>query len=408
MSLEILFLSFRNLSRRRTRSYLTMIGIFIGIAAVVALIGLGDGLRMAITSQFGFLGTDVLSVQASGLNMAGPPGSGAVDPLSDELVEEIDGVQGVNVAFNRYIRSATLQFNDYQQIGFLVSMPEGESRKVLDDMLNIEVSSGRNLRERDTNKVLVGSSVAQEDNWDGKEIRSGDNLLIQDKKFEVVGVLEKKGSFVVDGSLLMNEDDLLDLLGDDGTTDIIAIQVEDEDEILDVKEDVEKVLRRERDVKEGEEDFSVETPQSTLETLNSTLFAVQLFVTIIASISLLVGGIGITNTMYTSVVERTKEIGIMKSIGATRGMIFQVFLYESGLLGLVGGLIGAGIGWGLAYGLATVASNALGIDAIQAHVSWTLVLGALAFSFIVGLASGLTPALQAAKKHPVDALRFVK
>lgn len=107
-------------------------------------------------------------------------------------------------------------------------------------------------------------------------------------------------------------------------------------------------------------------------------------------------------------MERTKEIGIMKSIGATRGMIFQVFLYESGLLGLVGGLIGAGIGWGLAYGLATVASNALGIDAIQAHVSWTLVLGALAFSFIVGLASGLTPALQAAKKHPVDALRFVK
>src|SRR3990167_6905102 len=104
--------SFKSLRSRKLRSWLTMIGIFIGIAAVIALIGLGEGLRIAITSQFGFLGPDVLSVQASGLNFAGPPGTGVVDPLTDDLADKIEKINGVESAFPRYLESVAVEFND--------------------------------------------------------------------------------------------------------------------------------------------------------------------------------------------------------------------------------------------------------------------------------------------------------
>jgi len=145
-----------------------------------------------------------------------------------------------------------------------------------------------------------------------------------------------------------------------------------------------------------------------LETLDSTLFAIYLFIIIIASISLIVGGIGITNTMYTAVLERTKEIGILKSIGARNSMIFQLFFIESGLLGMMGGIVGIILGLILAYGLAAVGRATLGVDLIQAHVSIFWIIFALMFSFIVGLGAGLVPAYQASKKHPVEALRYAK
>ena len=126
---------------------------------------------------------------------------------------------------------------------------------------------------------------------------------------------------------LINEDVLIDVLGaDKEKVDIIAVKVKDQNEVTNVKENVEKLLRKERNVDKGEEDFQVDSPQQILETLNSTLFAVQLFIYIIAGISLAVGGIGIMNTMYTSVLERTKEIGIMKSIGARDSAIFDILL----------------------------------------------------------------------------------
>src|SRR3989338_6059624 len=125
MLFEYIKLSFQSLRRRKLRSWLTMIGIFIGIAAVVSLIGLGEGLRSAITGQFGFLGTDILAVQASGLALAGPPGSGVVDPLNDDLVDKIRKVKGVEAAFGRYLESGTLEFNDKLAIGMAISVPEG-------------------------------------------------------------------------------------------------------------------------------------------------------------------------------------------------------------------------------------------------------------------------------------------
>ena len=401
---DYLLFSFGNLRSRRLRSWLTMLGIFIGVAAVVSLISLGEGLRVAITSQFGFLGSDVLSIQASGLNYAGPPGTGVVNPLSDTLADEIKKINGVEAAFNRKIETATVEFNNKQVIGFAGSTPEGENRKIFEKMVNLKTAQGRLLKEGDNKRVILGNSFKESDMF-GKGLKAGDSILINNAKFQVIGILEKKGSFIFDNVVLMNEKAMLDFFGDEHTANVIAVKVKDVNSIDSIKEDIEKLLRKERGVKKGEEDFVVQSPQKILESLNSTLFAVQLFIYIIATISLLVGGIGIMNTMYTAVLERTKEIGIMKAIGAKNSGVFTLFFMESGFLGMVGGLIGIVIGLILAYGLAFIGKLALGSDLIQAKASLLLIFGALAFSFFIGTIFGVLPAFQASKLHPVDSIR---
>ena len=394
-----------NLRNRRLRSWLTMIGIFIGIAAVVALIGLGEGLRGAITGQFGFLGPDVLAVQASGLNFAGPPGQAVVNPLTKDLTEKIKSIPGVDIAVNRYIETGAFEFNDIQDIVFAWNVPENKERSKFEKMLNLKVSQGRLLKDGDKFKVVLGNSFTDEDRF-GKPIQVGNNIIFEGKQFEVVGILEKKGSFIFDTAVIMNEDVLISEFKDDDSVNAIAIKVNDLKSIGNVKRNVEELLRKERGVKEGEEDFTVQSPESALESLDDVLFGVQLFISIIAFISLVVGGIGITNTMYTAVLERTKEIGIMKSIGARNSSIFTLFFMESGFLGFVGGLIGVAIGVALANLFAFAGRQALGSDLIKADVSLALVFGSLLFSVIVGLIAGTVPAYHASKKNPVDALRY--
>ena len=407
MFADYLRIAIRSLVKRKMRTYLTMIGIFIGIAAVVSLIGLGQGLRIAITSQFGILGTDILSVQASGTSF-GPPGSGAVTPITKDLIDKVEKINGVDVVFARYIESGTMEFNDEQAIGLAVSVPEGDKRKIIEKMLNLKTEQGRLLRDDDTKGVVLGNDFKKDDTF-GRGISSGDKILLNDIEFRVVGILEKKGSFMFDQSVLVNEQSMIDFLEtDEDEVDIIAVKVKNEREIDAVKERIEKLLRKERDVDIGEEDFEVQSPQAMLESLDSALFAVQLFITIIALISLLVGGIGIMNTMYTAVLERTKEIGIMKSIGARNRTIFTLFFIESGLLGMVGGIIGIILGMIFAYGLAAIGRLVLGADLIQASIGFNLIIGALAFSFVLGTIFGVLPAIRASKLNPVDSLRATK
>ena len=405
--LDFFSYSIENLRHRKLRSWLTMIGIFIGIAAVVALIGLGEGLRGAITGQFGFLGPDVLAVQASGLNFAGPPGQAVVNPLTKDLTEKIKSIPGVDIAVNRYIETGAFEFNEIQDIVFAWNVPENKERSKFEKMLNLKVSQGRLLKDGDKFKVVLGNSFTDEDRF-GKPIQVGNNIIFEGKQFEVVGILEKKGSFIFDTAVIMNEDVLISEFKDDDSVNAIAIKVNDLKSIGNVKRNVEELLRKERGVKEGEEDFTVQSPESALESLDDVLFGVQLFISIIAFISLVVGGIGITNTMYTAVLERTKEIGIMKSIGARNSSIFTLFFMESGFLGFVGGLIGVAIGVALANLFAFAGRQALGSDLIKADVSLALVFGSLLFSVIVGLIAGTVPAYHASKKNPVDALRFAK
>lgn len=400
--------SIKHLRDKGLRSWLTMIGIFIGIAAVVSLIGLGEGLRNAISSQFGFLGPDVLSVQASGLAFAGPPGTGVVKPLTDDLSEKIKKLNGVATSFNRYIKSVPVQFNEHQIIGFMASVPEGEDRKTFEAMVNLKADKGRLLKDSDSKNVVLGNDF-KKDNTFGKGVNVGDKLLLNGTTFQVVGILEKKGSFIFDTVVLVNEKTMFNDLGvDKKNVNVIAVKVNDVKIVNDIKVTIEKFMRKERNVKKGEEDFQVLSPQQTLQTLNSAVFAVQLFVYVIAFISIIVGGIGIMNTMYTSVLERTKEIGIMKSIGAKNSTIFTIFFVESGLLGVVGGVIGVVLGLAFAFGLSAAGRIYLGSDLIQAKIPAFVIFGSLIGSFVLGTFFGVLPAYQASKLSPVESLRSAK
>ncbi len=395
------------IKNRKLRSWLTMIGIIIGITAVVSLIGIGQGLKVAISSQFGDIGTDKLTVMASG--GMGPPGTGVVTPLTKDNAKKIEQVNGVKTAIGRLTRSIKLEYNDHISFGMAASMAEGDGRKLIESAMNLEAEKGRLLRDGDTKKTVLGNNFGEKDSQFEKQISVGSNVVIQDEKFEVVGILEETGSFAVDGIVFMEEDDLRKILDtSDDEYDIIVAQVHPNADIKAVQENIEKVMRKERDVKVGEEDFTVQTPQAVLAQVNSTLFAVQLFVYIIAAISIIVGGIGIMNTMFTSVLERTKEIGIMKSIGAKNSTIFSLFFIESGLIGSIGGIIGAAVGISMAMGLAFAGRMALGSELIRAEISIWLVLGSIFGSFLLGSIFGVIPAIRASKLNPVDALRHTK
>lgn len=406
MKIDYFKLAVSGLKHRKLRSWLTMIGIFIGIAAVVALIGLGEGLREAINTQFGFIGADIISVTASG--GLGLPGAGAINPLTDRELEKIKQVLGVESAAGRLLESTKMVFNKKAVFTFAASMPDGEGRKLLEDMINMEAEKGRLLKDGDRYAVVLGYNFLEKEIF-GKPVTAGKKVKLQDKEFTVVGIMEKKGNFQVDRAVLINEGVMRELFErEPDDYDLIAARFDEAIDVNKIKADIEKELRKIRDVKEGEEDFSVETPASILENVNTVILGVQIFVYIIASISILVGGIGIMNTMYTAVVERTKEIGIMKSIGARNSTIFSLFFIESGLLGAVGGLMGIVLGVLAATGLAFVGRLVLGSGLIAAHFSPRLIIGALLFSFIMGSFFGTLPAMRAAQLNPVDALRFAK
>jgi len=397
-------LGFKNLRRRGIRSWLTLLGILIGIAAVVALISLGSGLREAVNSQFGVSSTEVITVQAGGLTGFGPPGTGVVDPLTVEDVRAIGKLGTVERAVRRNTPAGKLEFNDIVGFGVAVSMPDGPDRQFVHEQMGLEVEKGRLLKDGDTNKVVLGYNFYVDKVGFEKIIRPGNTVLVQDEKFEVIGILKQQGSFFLDNSIYINEAPLEELIGYGDEVDIIAVKVKSKDLMDKAKEDIEKLMRQRRDVKKGEEDFSVQTPEAALQTVNQVLAGVQAFVVLIALISIFVGAIGIINTMTTSVMERRREIGIMKAIGARNADIFLLFFIEAGLLGLVGGVLGVIIGINIGVFGTFAINNFIGATSTPEINLW-LIFFTLLGSFLIGSVAGVAPAIKAAKEKPVEALR---
>tara|TARA_Y100000310_G_scaffold246828_1_gene252242 strand:- start:1829 stop:3046 length:1218 start_codon:yes stop_codon:yes gene_type:complete len=404
MNFDYLILALKNLKHRGIRSWLTLLGIFIGVTAVVSLIGLGAGLQAAVGAQFGISSTQVLTVQAGGLSAYGPPGSGAVNKLTTEDVDAIEKLSSVDMAIPRIVASGKLEFNNIVGFGMALSIPDGEKRKFAYEVMEVEAEVGRMLKDGDVNKVMLGYNFWSNGDSFGKPIVPGKTVLVQDEKFIVVGILEKQGSVLIDNLVMMNDAPLRDLMDYDSDVDIIAVKAKSEDEMDRTKEDIKKLMRKRRDVKEGNEDFEVSTPEAMMETVNSVLGGVQAFIIIIASISILVGALGIVNTMTTSVLERQKEIGIMKAIGAKNSQIFMQFFFESGMLGLIGGLVG------VVFGTLISVAGIIGINSfigseLSLTIDFILIMGALVGSFLIGAIAGIAPAMNAAKQNPVEVLR---
>ncbi len=239
-----------------------------------------------------------------------------------------------------------------------------------------------------------------------RPLQIGSTIEIEGVDFKVIGILKKIGNPIDDGSLYMAKETLREILNVGDEESQILVKTAPGFEPAEVADTIERKLRKSRGEKEDQETFIVQTSEQLLNTFQSIFAVVQGVLVGIAAISLLVGGIGIMNTMYTSVLERTKEIGTMKAIGAKNSHVLLLFLLESGLLGLVGGLIGIGIGASLAKGVEAIAEVYIGSPLLQASLSPTLIGGALAFSFTIGTLSGILPALQASKLKPADALRY--
>jgi putative ABC transport system permease protein len=406
MLLDYLLIAFRNLKKRRTRTGLTLIGIFIGIATVVSLISLGQGLQESIIQQFQSLGSDKLIISpGGGSGLSGQTLGSETNKLTDKDVEIIRGTKGVKeVSFYVY-GIAGIKFKDTIKYTWIIGLPLDSSKSILESMQNWDIKDGRDLRQGDKYKATVGSEL-----WRGRyfpeKVGIGNKIEIGTGEFRVVGTITPIGNPSDDSQVYIPFDIAREIFNKKDAVDMIIVQADEGINVNEVKADIEKALRRYRKVKEGEEDFSVLTTEQMLEIFSVIFNAVQVVFIGIAAISLIVGGIGIMNTMYTSVLERTNEIGIMKAIGARNSFIMLIFLIESGLLGLVGGAIGIGLGIGLSKGMEVIISTTLGITYLKAYFPLYLIIGSLFFSFIVGCISGVFPAMRAAKQSPVDSLRY--
>ena len=397
-------LAIGNLRHRGVRSWLTILGIFIGIAAVVSLITMGQGLETAILGQFGTLSVDKLTIQNQQTGFA-PPGSAVVEKLNDHDIDIVERVSGVDLTLPRILRVMNVEYNEKLRFTYIASqLSDRERIEIVYESFDAKIAEGKLLEARDRGKVLLGSDFANDETFN-KRIKPGNRLKINGKEFEVIGILKPTGTFTINGAILMFQEDMEDLLEIKGEYDFIVTQVKDKYQIERVAEEIEQRMRKDRNEKEGEESFNVETPLQALDSVKDILNIVNIVVIGIAAISLFVGGIGIANTMYTSVVERTKEIGIMKAVGAGNKDILFLFLIEAGLLGLVGGLVGAIIGLSVAIGASSIANQALGTELLKVSISYPLLIGAVAFSFLVGTLAGILPAIQASKLKVVDALR---
>ena len=386
-----------NLRKRKMRTWLTMLGIFIGIAAVVSLISLGQGIQKATNEQFEKMGVDKIIVTPKGTFM-GVGGTGAVS-LKTEDIEDIERTPGVDKAAGLLMRTGEIEFKDQVRY-FLVTGMAAEGKGLFGDIY--EVEEGRDLKKDEKFKVVLGK-LYREGGIFYKAVKLGDKIKINDYDFKVVGFYKSFGNTEDDKAVVISEEVAKEVFDVEDEYDwIMASATGDVEEIA---EKVEKRLRKSRDVEEGKEDFNIQTFKELMESYAAILNIIQIFLLGIAGISLVVGGIGIMNTMYTSVLERTQEIGVMKSIGAKNSDILIIFLIESGILGLVGGGIGIVLGIGFSKLVEGIA-KAGGYGTIQVSFPWYLIVGTLGFSFVVGSIAGILPARKASKLQPVDALRY--
>ena len=400
---DYFLLAFNNLKRRKLRSWLTMIGIFIGIAAVVALISLGQGLQEYIEEQFEQLGKDKIIIQPKGM---GPPGSAGSESLklTSKDVKVIEDIRGVEYVSGYLIKQGQAIFKGESGIGFATGITEEDFERMM-ELSGLEILKGRGLRDSDKFKVVVGYNHIYKDIWD-KSMGIGSTIEIEGYEFKVIGVVGRIGNPIDDTLLYIQKDALKEILNIEDEESQILVKTAPGFDPIDVAETIERKLRRSRGEKEDQETFTVQTSEQLLESFSNIFGIVQGVLVGIAAISLFVGGIGIMNTMYTSVLERTKEIGTMKAIGAKNSDILFIFLFESGLLGLIGGAIGIAIGIGLGKSAEYIAGTLFGADLLRAVFPWYLIIGALLFSSFIGTLSGIFPAMQAAKLKPADALRY--
>jgi len=396
-------LAVENILHRKLRAWLTVLGIVVGIAAVVALISLGQGLQYTVNQEFSKIGADKITIQAKGSQ--GAPGSSTGNTILTtkdyDVVKKSQGVEGVVQVL---LRTGKVEFNKKVKYISVRGLPVDDTSKIYLETGVYDVGEGRFLKQGDKNKVVIGPDLAKSTTF-GKPISINSKITINDKVFTVIGIFKTGGNPGTASAIVMTLDDTRSLFDTPDEVSTIMVKVKDAQQLDKTIENIKKDLRRSRNIKEGQEDFTVQSTKQYIDSFLVVFNVITVLLVGLASISLLVGAIGIANTMYTAVLERNREIGVMKAIGARNSQILTIFLIESSLIGLIGGIIGMLIGVGMAKIAEQVIGIFLGPGFFKVFLPWWLLVGAATFALIIGTLSGILPARQAANMHPVDALR---
>ena len=399
---ESFLMAWASLIANKMRSILTMLVIIIGVAAVIALVSIGNGVKQDIQNSISSLGSNLLMVMPGAPRTPGVrPSAGSMKSLkvSDyEAISKLDGVRAASPMTNgSYVVI-------YQNKNWTTSV-SGVSYNYL-DVNNWSMKSGRFLSEKNVQNrervAVVGKTVVK--NLFGDEDPVGAEIRVKNIPFRIIGVLNSKGS----GAMGNDQDDMviipyttaMERVEGVDYLRMIYVVGKDENGIDRLQSDIENLLRVRHGIKDTNlDDFNIQNMNSIMETMEETTGTLTLFLGAVAAISLVVGGIGIMNIMLVSVTERTREIGVRKALGATYSVIVTQFLIEAVVISLMGGIIGIilGIGSSKLIGMASGMSTVISVP--------TIVMS-FAFSMAIGLIFGIYPARKAAKLNPIDALHY--
>lgn len=392
-------ISINELGTNKLRAFLTVLGITIGIAAVVLLLSLGQSVQTYVTDQFEGLGTNTLRISSQFAN-------GRNEPLTLDLVDALadpDRVSGVDTVLPEVSGSYAVIYQDNQ---FTISVTGATL-----DYLNVEnrtVDNGRFFTQGEYDQsaqtAVIGTDTS--DNLFGEGVDPvGKTIRIANVLFQVTGVLDESGTsddlIVVPFTAFKARLNNTRSTTGEYTVNMILVKVSDVSQIDTIQDRVEAVLREERGISAGDSDnFRVFTASTIVESLTSTIQILTLFLGVVAGISLLVGGINVMNIMLVTITERTREIGLRKATGAQYSDIVLLFLTQAIILTLLGGIAGITIA---AAGSALISSL---VDGLTVIVQAANIILAVSISTAIGLFFGVYPATRAAKLNPIDALRY--
>lgn len=383
----------------KTRSFLTMLGIVIGVCAVVLLVSLGQGFQASMTTTFNNMGASALYISSSS--------DKTISSLRPLTLDDAAALRDTTVAPSIGTVSPTLSSRVTIQYGNNNANCQATGvMPVITDIRNYQVDQGRFITDQDlaarSNVVLLGYQTTSD--LFGTDSPVGKNVRIQGSKYQVIGSLKKMGGFGGDSYVLMPLTTMQSkITGGGQNVQQIAVKATSPDLVDSVIAEVTSILRNRHYIRTGAaDDFTITDMRETLASMQATLAGFSLFMGAVGAISLIVGGIGIMNIMLVSVTERTREIGIRKAIGARRRDILLQFLIEAAALSLTGGLVGLGLA---ILGASLMGNIQLGQTSVTPVISAGIIIIALGVSIGTGLVSGTYPAFRAARLDPIESLR---
>jgi putative ABC transport system permease protein len=405
-------LAFHGVTSKPSRTFLTLLGIAIGVAAVILISSLGNSAKELILGEIQGLGADIFVVQA-GRETNGP--TDITETLLSDSIKDRDLTALLRPSNAPHIISVSpvVPVSGPVSYGSETYQPQivGGDAAFFADVFDAVPMSGTTFGEDEIKQkafvAVAGSSVV--DKLFGNNDPIGEKITIKGQKFRIVGVLPKKGQV---GFMNFDESVIIPystaqtyLLGINHFLEIM-VRVDDPTNLNRTTRDVEATLRDLHRLQPGEtNDFKIRTPEALMKQIGTILDVLTIFLSGVVAVALVVGGIGIMNMMLVSVVERTREIGLRKAVGATDGDVLSQFLFEAILLTFFGGAVGIVLGGALAYGI-SVAIRSFSTLNWSFAFPYSAAIGALFFSIIIGLVFGIYPARKASKKSPMEALRY--